>query len=112
MHYRAEPIGLRERSEEQMAELFAGGWPKFITADPEVPRYIGRVRQLFADLELVVLDSAPVLVAAGWAVPVRWDGQVSDLPTGYTDTLARAVVGHDLGQVPDTLVIMAAQVHP
>ena len=94
-----------------MAALFADGWPEWITADREVPRYIGRVRDVFADLELVVLDG-DVPVAAGWAVPLRWDGEPAALPTGYTDALHRAVADHDAGADVNTLVIMAAQVHP
>ena len=112
MRYHAEPIGIRARSAQEMADLFADGFPKFITADRQVPRYIGRVRELFGDLELVLLDSNQQLVAAGWAVPIRWNGHPMDLPRGYTDSLARAIAAHDAGEVPDTLVIMAAQVHP
>lgn len=105
MHARARPA-------EQLDALFAEGWPAFITADQEVKRYIGPARNLFADLELVLLDEDDAIVAAGWAVSISWDGDPAHLPRGYTDSLAVAVDGHDRGQVPDTLVIMAAQVHP
>lgn len=102
----------RLRPDDQLAHLFADGWPSFITADQQVKTYIGPVRELFADLELVLLDHDDVPVAAGWAVPIAWTGEPVDLPGGYTDSLARAVEGHRRGQVPDTLVVMAAQVHP
>lgn len=95
-----------------MEALFAEGFPAFITADQDAKRHIGKVRELFGDLELVLLDSDSVIVAAGWAAPVTWNGQPADLPGGYTDSLARALVGHQRGQDADTLVIMAAQVHP
>ena len=77
-----------------MDRLFGDGWPAFITADQVVKRYIDQVRRLFADLELVLLDADDVLVAAGWAVPIRWDGDPAHLPEGYTDSLVRAVEGH------------------
>ena len=102
----------RPRPEEQLARLFADGWPAFITADQEAKRHIGRVRELFGDLELVLVGPDDVLVAAGWSVPLRWNGAPAELPGGYTDSLARAVRGHDRGEPPDTLVIAAAQVHP
>jgi GNAT superfamily N-acetyltransferase len=107
-----EHMHARPRPNDQMAHLFAGGWPAFITADQEVKRYIGRVRELFADLELVLLDSDDVIVAAGWAVPIRWSGEPADLPDGYTGSLARAVDGHERDHSPDTLVVAAAQVRP
>ncbi len=71
MSYVVEPMLARVRPKDQMARLFAGGWPAFITADQEVKQYIGRVRELFADLELVLLDPGDVVVAAGWAVPIK-----------------------------------------
>jgi GNAT superfamily N-acetyltransferase len=95
-----------------MARLFADGWPAFITADQEVKRHIGFIREVFADLELVLLDDDDVIVAAGWAVPIRWNGDPADLPAGYTETLGRAVADHEQGSAVDTLVVMAAQVHP
>ena len=95
-----------------MEELFGDGWPAFITADQTVKQYIGTVRRLFADLEIVLLDADDVPVAAGWAVPLPWDGQPAHLPGGYTNSLVRAVEGQERGETPDTLVVMAAQVHP
>lgn len=102
----------RDRPEQQLDQLFADGWPAFITADQVVEEHIGTVRRLFADLELVLLDSDDVLVAAGWAVPIRWDGEPAHLPEGYSDSLVRAVREHERGDRANTLVIMAAQVHP
>lgn len=107
-----ETMGARERPDDQMDQLFGDGWPAFITADQVVKEYIGTVRDLFADLELVLLDVDDIPVAAGWAVPLCWSGDPRHLPSGYTDTLVRAVEGHNKGESPDTLVVMAAQVHP
>jgi GNAT superfamily N-acetyltransferase len=108
----AEPMNARPRPDDQLEALFAGGWPAFITADQDAKRHIGRVRELFGELELVLLDADDVIVAAGWAVPIAWSGEPGDLPAGYTDSLARAIAGHQRGEAADTLVIMAAQVHP
>ncbi len=95
-----------------MDALFADGWPAFITADQEVKRHIGFIRETFADLELVLLDADDVIVAAGWAVPIRWSGEPAQLPAGYTDSLGRAVADHEQESAVDTLVVMAGQVHP
>lgn len=111
MSFTAEPMHARPRPQEQLDRLFAGGWPEFIFHDQETKRHIGRVRELFADLELVLLDGDEP-VAAGWAVPLCWDGEVSDLPAGYNDSLARALAAYDAGRTPDTHAVLAAQVHP
>ena len=41
---------------------------------------------------------------------MRWDGTVADLPDGYDGALIRSVAGHESGDQPDTLCIMAAVV--
>jgi len=107
-----EPLHERTRSEDQMARLFASGWPPFITADREVAAHIGRVRELFADLELIALDGDGVAVGAVWGVPIRWSGDPAELPAGYSGTVVECVRAHDRGDRPDTLAVMAAQVHP
>lgn len=50
--------------------------------------------------------------AAGWAVPVVWDGTPGGLPAGYSDSLRRSVDDQDAGRAPDTLVVCAVQVAP
>ncbi|MFF3741796.1 GNAT family N-acetyltransferase [Streptomyces sp. NPDC002566] len=107
-----ERADAREWPREPLAELFSEGFPAFITADRLVKEYIGRVREWFADLDLMLVDEDGAPVAAGWGVPVRWDGQVGTLPSGYTDALVRAVEGRERGVEPDTLVICGAVVTP
>jgi hypothetical protein len=62
-------MNARPRPDDQLEAPFAGGWSAFITADQDAKRHIGRVRELFGDLELVLLDAGDVIVAADWAVP-------------------------------------------
>jgi GNAT superfamily N-acetyltransferase len=106
-----EPMHARPRPEDQLALLVRDGWPEFIFHDRETERFIGRVRELFSGLELVLVDDDEIL-AAGWAVPLRWNGDITDLPTGYNGSLARALETHDAGERPDTLAILAAAVRP
>lgn len=84
------------RPDDQVGRLFSDGRHSFITPDQVVKEYIGRVRELFADLELVLLDADDV--PAGWAVPLCWDGDPAHLPGGYSDSLVRAGQGHSEGQ--------------
>ncbi|MDT6983104.1 hypothetical protein ACFSUJ_01905 [Streptomyces lusitanus] len=112
MHLQTEKTGAREWDEAHLKELFSEGFPEFITADRLVKQYIGRVREFFADLDLMLVDEAGVPVASGWGVPIRWDGRPESLPSGYTEALVRAVEGHERGVAPDTLVICGAIVTP
>ncbi len=106
---RIEPLHARPRPADQLAALFAGGWPAFIAADRAAEKLLPQIRSQFADLEIALLDGEE-LVGAAWAVPIRWDGTVGNLPAGYTDSLARALARPRAEA--DTLVICAAQVHP
>jgi GNAT superfamily N-acetyltransferase len=107
-----ERSGARTWPDDVMEALFAGGFPAFIVADPEAKTYIGRVREWFADLDIMLVDEHDVPAATGWGVPIRWDGELADLPTGYTDTTRRAVQGRESGQKPDTFVICGGIVSP
>ncbi|MET9502239.1 hypothetical protein ABZY42_10985 [Streptomyces sp. NPDC006622] len=112
MILRTERTDARSWPREQLAELFSEGFPAFITADPVSKEYIGRVREWFADLDLLLVDEEGVPVAGGWGVPIHWDGQVDTLPSGYSESLVRAVEGREQGVTPDTLVICGAIVGP
>lgn len=102
----------REWPDEQLDALFAEGFPEFILADREAEALIGAVRESFAALHIALVDAVETPVAAGWGVPIRWDGDVADLPSGYTDSLRRALALRADGGQPDTLVICAGVVHP
>jgi hypothetical protein len=95
----------REWPDDQLEPLFGGAFPAFIAGDQDAKPYVSRVREWFADLDIFLVgpDGAPA--AAGWGVPVRWDGTARDLPAGYTDTIRRAVAGRERRDEPDTLVI-------
>jgi GNAT superfamily N-acetyltransferase len=105
-----EPFGARPR------EPLAGGWPEFIFHDAVAARHLDAVRERYADLELALVESGSggalvepgALVAAGWAAPLRWSGEIADLPSGYGDALGRSLAADP----PDTLCVMAAEVRP
>lgn len=101
----------RKWPEHQLGALFAEGFPPFITADRAVKPLLGRIREWFADFDIMVLDDG-VPVATGWGVPIAWDGETESLPDGYTSSLALAVEGHEQGSAPNTLVVCGAIVAP
>jgi GNAT superfamily N-acetyltransferase len=112
MSLHVERTGERDRPEDRMERLFAAAFPAFITADQLAKQYIGRVREWFTDQDLILLDDDDEPVATGWGVPLRWTGELEDLPTGYTDAIVRAVEGREQQVEPDTLVICGAIVRP
>jgi hypothetical protein len=102
----------REWADETLAPLFAEGFPAFITADHEAKKYIGRVREWFTDFDIMLVDEHDRPRAAGWGVPLEWNGAVSSLPAGYTDAIGRAVNDRESGNKPNTFVICGGIVHP
>ena len=105
MAFTVERSDARVWPDDVLNELFADAFPAFITADLEAKKYIGRVREWFADLNIILVDENAVPVATGWGVPIRWSGELADLQAGYTDTTRRAVEGRERGEAPDTFVI-------
>jgi len=99
----------RHDLEDQARQAFRVRWPEFIFHDPVADAYVERVGEYFASWDLWLVDEDRV-VAGGWGVPMRWDGTVADLPDGYDGALIRSVEGHESGEQPDTLCIMAAAV--
>jgi GNAT superfamily N-acetyltransferase len=102
----------REWSDEQLAPLYADAFPAFISADHDVKKYIGRVREWFANLDIILVDERGEPRATGWGVPLRWSGHVDDLPSGFTDSLRRSVTEHEAAVAPNTFVIGGGIVHP
>lgn len=93
----------------EAGEAFRVRWPEFIFHDPVSRAHIERVQRYFAGFDVLLLDAGAV-AAGAWAVPLRWDGSVGDLPDGYDGALVRSVTGHERSEPPDTLCVMAAAV--
>lgn len=95
--------------EEEAGGAFRERWPEFIFHDAVPKQYLPRVAEYFGHYDILLLDDGRV-AAGGWGVPLRWDGTVADLPSGYDDALVRSVEGHERGEQPDTFSFMAAAV--
>ena len=95
--------------DDQARDALRGVWPEFIFHDPVAARYVGRVSEYFPGYDILVLAGGQV-VAGGWGVPIRWDGQAGSLPDGYDGALAGAVNAHESAVPADTLCVMAAAV--
>ncbi|MEO7744675.1 MAG: hypothetical protein ABIV05_00450 [Actinomycetota bacterium] len=112
MTYAVERTSARAWTDAQMGALFAEGFPPFITADQEVKRYIGHVREHFPHLDIMLVDADGEPAATGWGVPLAWSGQADDLPSSFADVLRLAVEAHESAASPDTFVIAGGVVRP
>jgi hypothetical protein len=112
MSLQFELTSARPWTDEQMNELFAEGFPDFIIGDQEVKHHIGRVRDLFGEYNIVLVDADSEPVATGWGVPLSWSGETTDLPATFARILARSLEANDSSDVADTFVICGAVVHP
>lgn len=112
MTYTVEPTNQRDWTDEQMDRLFAAGFPAFITADPEVKKYIARVRDYFPQLDVILVGDEGQPAATGWGVPIPWTDQVEDLPPSFADILRGAVEAHESGADTNAFVICGGVVHP
>lgn len=112
MQYTVEPTSQRAWADEQMERLFAEGFPGFITADPEVKKYISRVREYFPQLDVILVSEDGQPAATGWGVPVPWADDVADLPQSFADILRIAVGARESGFDTNTFVICGGVVHP
>jgi hypothetical protein len=99
----------RHDLDEQAEAAFRPVWPEFIFHDPVSSAHISRVEQYFPQFDVMLLEDGEV-VAGGWGVPIRWDGEAATLPDGYDGALVSAVGGHESSVAADTLCIMAAAV--
>lgn len=110
MHYEVVTSADRPDLEAEAGEAFRERWPEFIFHDPVPGQYLERVSTYFAYFDILLLHEGRV-AAGGWGVPLVWDGDPANLPTGYDDALVEAVNEHDSGGTPTTLSFMAAAVH-
>jgi GNAT superfamily N-acetyltransferase len=95
--------------DEQSQAALLAGWPEFVLHDQVSDELIGRAGEYFPDCDVRLLVDGAV-GAGGWAVPLRWDGTVADLPAGYDGALIQAIKEHDGAVAPDTMCVMAVAV--
>jgi len=85
-------------------------WPEYFNGDEIARRYWPRLASEFARLQFALVDSQDQVVAAGHAIPMRWNGTVEDLPQGWGGGMERAFRDAEAGVAPDTLLVLAGVV--
>jgi GNAT superfamily N-acetyltransferase len=80
-------------------------WPRFMDHDPVANEYFPRVREEFAELQLVLLEGDEVLAHAN-TIPVAWDGTPE--PRGVDWALENGFGGAE----PTTLCALQVMIQP
>src|SRR5690348_1036480 len=93
---------------ESLLSTFGKVWPEFIFHDEIARTYLEHTDTTFAHLNLYLCDENDELVAAGYGVPIAWDGSLETLPAGWA--LAQAVHDHEMHRSPTTFCALAAMV--
>ena len=78
-------------------------WPEFMQHDPVANGLWDHLAADFPADQLILLDAAGAIVAAGNSAPLAWDGTPDGLPDGWDDQFRRTVAAQQAGVVPDTL---------
>jgi hypothetical protein len=94
----------------EMFSTFGDVWPEFIYHDEIAHKYIDHTNTTFAYLNLYLCDENDVLVAAGYGVPIVWDGSVETLPSGWDGALEQAVHDYEAQRTPTTFCALGAMV--
>jgi GNAT superfamily N-acetyltransferase len=84
-------------------------WPAFYEGSPVKAKYWDRTYTEFAGHQILFLDDADVIVAAGHTLPVSWDGTAEGLPAGWDQAVELAFAAN---RKPNTLLAVSAVAHP
>jgi GNAT superfamily N-acetyltransferase len=112
MSYQFCTLAERPELHTQLSALDRAAWPRFMMEDPAEKAHWEALLEHHAQLQVLLHDSRDTVLAAGYAVPVEWNGTLSDLPEGWNAALSR---GFDRDQSlgkPDTVSALSVVVHP
>ena len=71
---------------ESLLSTFGDVWPEFIFHDEVARTFLHHTDTTFAHLNLYLCDENDVLVAAGYGVPIAWDGSIETFHTTFVPT--------------------------
>jgi hypothetical protein len=115
--FRVDPqvVPYSERPELWAAygELFDGVWPEYNKHGAELGYYWTQLEHVFPDWQFMLVDPEDQkILAAGFTVPVAWDGTDADLGPGIEATIAAAFRLQAAGGRPTAVSALAAEIPP
>ncbi len=115
MGWTIQTLSQRPDLVEQVDRLHELTWPRFVfhghTPDQSGALWMPLLRR-FPDFQIVVLDEADRLIAAGHTIPFAWDSTVSGLPRGWAGALLSGFEGLNRKARPTTLSALSMAVRP
>ncbi len=110
MSYRI--FNLKDRPDliEPVLELGLKLWPEFIVNEPVSKLYWGLLFTEFSQFQIALLDDKDELAAAGHSIPLKWSGQIDDLPSGFGGVIEQGVSDYKNKVKPNTLSALSAVV--
>ena len=98
-----------------MRRLLASAWPEtleFLNHDAVCGRHWSSLFTEFAEFQPVLCDVHGAPVAAGFTIPIAWNGTTRDLPSGLDGVLEQGVRDRGRRRKPTTLSALLAVVSP
>ena len=86
--------------------LHASAWPAYFSGAEVLRSHWSQLASVFPAFQYGIVDEADRVVAAGNALPLRWNGELSDLPRGWDDALVRGFDEAARAVVPNTFMIL------
>jgi acyl carrier protein len=93
-----------------MDALHLESWPAFFEGDAVMRRYWPRLADEFPHCQFLLVDEKDQAVAAGNALPIRWNGTPEDLPLGWDAGLERGFQEAERGEEANTLLMLTGVV--
>ncbi len=99
---------------KRVSYLSSACWPEVMLHDPVTDQYWYALYEHFADYQFGLLDKqSGEVIALGNSVPLRWDGELSELPEGGLDwELERSVEDQRAGQEPNMQCAIQVAIRP
>ena len=85
--------------------------PEFLNHDP-VSRNWPRLAEDFPAFQVVLVGEDDRVAAAGFSVPLWWDGTTEGLPEGWDAAFEAALADHSAGRTPNATSALMAAVDP
>ena len=112
MEYDVVPLSERPDLFRTQDDLCESVWPEFMLHDPVANGYWMPFIEAFKDHQLMLMQDEEILAVIN-AVPVRYDGELKDLPEeGWDWGVRRAVDGGRAGTEPNLLLGLQIVINP
>ena len=110
LRYRMFTLAQRPELKRAMDDLHVGAWPDFFAGDTVLREFWPRLAEEFAAHQFALVDEDDAVVAAGNALPIRWDGTREGLPAGWDAGLRQGFEDAARRVPADTLMILTGVV--